>query len=467
MHRHYWIFLLFIYLSSSVKGNCISSTGDELFSEKQYHSFQDSFPSNATPSTYFLHKEWLQQTIAPAFLLTSAFLTWGERENIRAVRNRYVPEFSNHLDDYMQYAPAMMVAGLSLSGKKGRNGWKRQALNWGGSMLIMGAFVNSIKYTSKVMRPDGTTRNSFPSGHTATAFMNASFLHKEYGHINPWYSIAGYASSSYVGVSRSLNNRHWISDILAGAAFGILSTELSYAIIDQLYKNKGDYFSGIDVEKEIDRPSYISSRLGYSIDLSGKNIASLGVESTLEGAYYFNKNWGIMGEVIFGNYPFPNQAWEHGDLEFSEVILRSPQQELESAGFIYLMTGPQYAKFLGSIFLLQAKVSVGTLIGLNGNLNLHGVAENKTTGQKSDIVLPFLEYNPRTCLVAGAGISLTAMMTPRIGLSLFTDYKYAEPAFDIYPARKTFSDQLSSLRERQFTQLSNLSTGLRFTVFFD
>lgn len=417
--------------------------------------------------SYLLKNEWIRQGIAPAFLLSSAFLTWGERENVKKARNRYTPEFSNHLDDYMQFAPAMVVAGLSLSGKKGRNGWKRQALNWGGSMLIMGGFVNSIKYTSKVMRPDGSARNSFPSGHTATAFMNATFLHREYGHINPWYSIAGYASSSYVGVSRSLNNRHWISDILAGAAFGILSTELSYAIVDQLYKNKGDYFTGIDIKEEINKPSYVSARLGYSIDLSGDRISSLGIESAIEGAYYFNKHWGIVGEAIFGNYPFPNQDWEHGDLEFSNIILKSPQQELESAGFVYLMVGPQYAKSLGSMFLLQAKATAGVMIGLKGDLNLSGVAENTLTGQKTDIVLPFLEYSPQTSLAAGVGVSLTAMMTPKLGLTLFTDYKYAEPVFKITPSQKTFGEQLNMIEERSSTTISDLSTGLRFTIFID
>lgn len=416
---------------------------------------------------YLLKNEWVRQGIAPAFLLSSAFLTWGECENVRKARNRYTPNFANHIDDYMQYAPAMAVAGLSLSGKKGRNGRKRQALSWGGSMLIMGGFVNSIKYTSKVMRPDGTTRNSFPSGHTATAFMNASFLHREYGHINPWYSIAGYASSAYVGVSRSLNNRHWISDILAGAAFGILSTELSYAIIDQLYKNKGDYFSGMEVENEIEKPSYFSARIGYSIDLGGSRISSLGLESAIEGAYYFNKYWGVGGEVIFGNYPFPNQDWEHGDLNLGEFVLRSPQQELESAGFLYLMAGPQYAKPLGSVFLLQTKLTGGVMIGMNGALNLSGKLEHQTTREEQYITFPLLEYHPRTSLAVGAGASLTAMMTPRLGLSLFADYKYAKPVFKISPSQTTFGDQLNTLSDRASANMSDLTTGLRFTVFIE
>lgn len=49
------------------------------------------------------------------------------------------------------------------------------------SATLLAAAVNGIKYTAKVPRPDGSSRNSFPSGHTAVAFMGATILHKEYG----------------------------------------------------------------------------------------------------------------------------------------------------------------------------------------------------------------------------------------------------------------------------------------------
>lgn len=429
---------------------------------------KDSLNLKKTEQSYLLRNEWVRQGIAPAVLLTSGFLTWGERKNIRAVRNRYVPDFSNRLDDYLQYAPALGVIGLNISGQKGRNGWKRQTFNWGGSMLIMGALVNSVKYTSKVMRPDGTSRNSFPSGHTATAFMNATFLHKEYGHVNPLYSVAGYASSSYVGASRSLNNRHWISDILVGAAIGIISTELSYAIIDHFYENKGDYFSGFTAEEEINKPSYLSARIGYSFDVTDARAEALGVESTLEGAYYFNRRWGIFAEATFGHYPL-NQNSEDvvDDLELSGIIIRSPRQDFQSMGMLYLMAGPQYTKFLGSKFLLQGKVTAGITLGTNAEMSLVGIAENKNTGIKRDITLPFVEYKARSGMALGTGISLTAMMTPRIGLSWFVDYKYTKLTFDIKPSEKTFGDQLNYIREKTSFSLNNLSSGLRFTAFLD
>lgn len=448
---------------------------DNLFTENRYNPLpaslgsakKDTIGSETINSFYLLHNDFIRQSIAPAFFLTSSFLTWGERKNIREVRNRYVPNFSNHLDNYMQYAPAMGVLGLNVAGVKGRNGWKRQTVNWGTSMLIMGILVNSIKYSAKVMRPDGSSRNSFPSGHTATAFMNATFLHKEYGHISPFYSIAGYASSSYVGTSRSLNNRHWISDILAGAAIGIVSTELSYAIVDHFYKNKGDYFSGFTVQEEIEKPSYISARMGYSFDVTGGHFSALGVESSIEGAYYFSKRWGIVGEITFGNYPFNKQQWEGGDLELPEVIIRNPQADFQSMGMLYFMAGPQYTKKMGSKFLLQTKVTAGMSVGAKGEMSLVGIAENKVTGIQNNVTLPLVDYKPRAGFVVGTGASVTAMVTPSVGLTWFVDYKYSRPTFDITPSNRTFGNNLDYIHEKSSVNLNNLSSGLRFTAFFE
>ena len=98
------------------------------------------------------------------------------------------------------------------------------------SVGAMAVTVNGLKYTIKRMRPDGSRRNSFPSGHTATAFMTATMLHKEYGWRSPWFSIGGYTAAAVTGVSRLLNNRHWMTDIAAGAAIGIGSVHLGYFI---------------------------------------------------------------------------------------------------------------------------------------------------------------------------------------------------------------------------------------------
>lgn len=77
-------------------------------------------------------------------------------------------------------------------------------------------------------RPDGSSRNSFPSGHTATAFAGAELLRREYWDVSPWIGVAGYAVVAGTGFFRMYNNRHWLTDVLAGAGMGILSAQAAY-----------------------------------------------------------------------------------------------------------------------------------------------------------------------------------------------------------------------------------------------
>lgn len=69
--------------------------------------------------------------------------------------------------------------------------------------------------------------------------MTATMLHKEYGHRSPWYSIGGYTLATLTGVTRQLNNRHWMSDVMVGAGIGILATEFGYFLADLIFKEKG------------------------------------------------------------------------------------------------------------------------------------------------------------------------------------------------------------------------------------
>ena len=72
------------------------------------------------------------------------------------------------------------VYGLNLCGVKGRHSFTDRTIILATAYALMGITVNTFKMTASVERPDGSSRNSFPSGHTATAFMGAEFLRKEY-----------------------------------------------------------------------------------------------------------------------------------------------------------------------------------------------------------------------------------------------------------------------------------------------
>ena len=131
-------------------------------------------------------------------------------------------------DDYSQYAPMLATYGLNLCGIKGKHNYADLTIILGTAYALMGSSVYVLKTTAKVERPDGSSRNSFPSGHTATAFMGAELLRREYWDVSPWIGVAGYAVDAGTGFFRMYNNRHWLTDVIAGAGVGILSVEAAY-----------------------------------------------------------------------------------------------------------------------------------------------------------------------------------------------------------------------------------------------
>jgi len=66
---------------------------------------------------------------------------------------------------------------------------------------------------------------SFPSGHTIAAFSAATVFAMEYKD-KPWVPVFAYGAASLIGLSRISENKHWISDVFAGAAIGYLSGRL-------------------------------------------------------------------------------------------------------------------------------------------------------------------------------------------------------------------------------------------------
>lgn len=159
-----------------------------------------------------------------------------QNTHFRTLRNRFEPAFHKRYDDYTQYVPLAATWGLKAAGVQGRSSWGELAVSNAFSAVLMAGMVNGLKYTVREWRPDHSTRNSFPSGHTATAFLCTTILHKEYGMKSPWYSIGGYTLAGLTGVTRQLNNRHWIGDVLVGAGIGILSADLGYFLSDLIFK---------------------------------------------------------------------------------------------------------------------------------------------------------------------------------------------------------------------------------------
>ena len=149
-----------------------------------------------------------KQLIIPASLML-----YGTIEATLAPKNRLLNYAIGHevithkpekfqIDDITQYVPAASVYALNLVGIKGKHNFKDRTIILGMASLFTAASVNGLKYTARVERPDKSAKNSFPSGHTAIAFMGAEFLWQEYKDVSIWYGIAGYTIAAGTGAFR-------------------------------------------------------------------------------------------------------------------------------------------------------------------------------------------------------------------------------------------------------------------------
>ena len=88
------------------------------------------------------------------------------------------------------------------------------------ALAMSEALTQTIKFTTRRERPDGSSHNSFPSGHAADTFAFATALER---HLHWKYAVPAYVFSSYVAISRLPANRHWLSDTVFGAAVGVIA----------------------------------------------------------------------------------------------------------------------------------------------------------------------------------------------------------------------------------------------------
>ncbi|MBB4035462.1 membrane-associated phospholipid phosphatase [Dysgonomonas hofstadii] len=182
--------------------------------------------------------------IIPTALISYGVITRGNK-SLQQLDQSTHNEISEHLtvpipiDDYSQFAPALTVYALDFAGIEAKHNFRDRTIVMATSYLIMGATVQTMKSSINVWRPDGSNNKSFPSGHTATAFVGAHILFKEYKDTSPWIGIAGYTVAAGTGTLRVLNKKHWVSDVVTGAGIGILSAEAGYMLLPVFHKVLG------------------------------------------------------------------------------------------------------------------------------------------------------------------------------------------------------------------------------------
>ena len=88
------------------------------------------------------------------------------------------------------------------------------------AQILTEMLVQPLKFATHRERPDGSNARSFPSGHAAVTFASATVIERHLG----WRkSLLGYTIASYVAASRLHDNRHYLSDVVFGAAVGAIA----------------------------------------------------------------------------------------------------------------------------------------------------------------------------------------------------------------------------------------------------
>ena len=347
-------------------------------------------------------KRLFQATYLGLPLIATGLLEKHFDDKFRRLRNGVMPKFDYRLDNYTQMAPAAILLGLKAAGVPSRSSWGRMLVSDAISIALMTGVVQGLKHTTDVTRPDGTNNQSFPSGHTATAFMTATMLSKEYGHISPWVSVGAYSVATATGLMRMANNKHWLSDVMVGAGIGILSTEFGYWIADAFMKDKGLNIRELQEEERLGRnnPSFLGLYMGFNVPLSKFDInnnttfqTSVGTVLGIEGAYFFNQYIGIGGRSTFSNI---------------QLIINDTEAQDNTFNFDNFSIGPYFSLPLTLRWTLDTKLLATFTYYYNTIINNINIPKNTGWG-------------------IGTGLGINYHIRKHFAFGLFADHNIQPP----------------------------------------
>ncbi|WP_052732298.1 phosphatase PAP2 family protein [Hymenobacter terrenus] len=197
------------------------------------HKFENPAGVSSPVKAKWYKSKLFKATIVPAVLIGYGVYTsngggFYTNQDADYDIHKLFPTYRTKLDNVLLIAPYLELAAVGLAGVESRNDRINTLLIIAKGEVIMLASTFAVKYISKKERPDGSDKLSFPSGHTAQAFLAASIVHTEFRDKSQWYGVGAYTIATSVAALRMINSKHWQSDVVAGAGFGILSAHLAY-----------------------------------------------------------------------------------------------------------------------------------------------------------------------------------------------------------------------------------------------
>lgn len=300
---------------------------------------------------------------------------------------------------YIRFVPIAWPWAMKAFGQPTRSSWGRMALSQGLSSVIMLGTVEGMKRSVGSVRPDGSDSRSFPSGHTAIAFMGASFMSHELGWRSGLYSLGAYALASAVAAERVIDGHHFPTDVMAGAGLGILSGELGYWIADRIFGERGLEIEPAPLTEQTNL-SFLSLYTGLALPLGkikcgGDLINRLPALSVgLRGGLAISDSWGLLLETGLLTTP----------LEVKSGLTRTYVKNLSA---INAGIGGYYMHVLSTKVRLTAEAAAGYRFNLAIGAEDDAVTSGKGTPLGRLSIGAGLRLSPRFRCDASAGIELS------------------------------------------------------------
>lgn len=207
----------------------------------KFHSVADENITSQNPNHNYLKPS--------ALVIPGALLLYGGMKpvikviprmdsTINARVHQNYPGVHTNAADYLTWAPSASIYILDAFQIKTAHNFREHLMLDASSLLVTGAIGYGMRLITKNNKVYNSFGTEFPSGHTANAFRGAEILHQELKATNPWFSYSGYVVATGVGLLRIYNKDHLLSEVLAGAGLGIISTKITYWIFDKVAHKK-------------------------------------------------------------------------------------------------------------------------------------------------------------------------------------------------------------------------------------
>jgi PAP2 superfamily len=148
------------------------------------------------------------------------------------------PSFTYRADDWLQWAPSASVYAMDAAGVRLKHRFGEHLLLDAGSIIITGGAGFVMRKVSEQIKGFEIVDTQFPSGHTSNAFRGAEMIRQEMSGRHPLLQWSGYLVAGLVAGSRLMRGEHHLSEVVAGAGLGILSTKITYGLFHGIKRSK-------------------------------------------------------------------------------------------------------------------------------------------------------------------------------------------------------------------------------------